>query len=68
MEMGQQFQLLIEAEKFCPNFAKGKKMSRESRQPGRPIMDVWPLSCPITTTFKLTAGMRERERWREGEN
>lgn len=22
-------------------------------------MDVWPLSCPITATFKLTAGMRD---------
>lgn len=59
--------VMTEAEKFCLNFVKEKNMSRESRQQGRPIMDVWPLSCPITTTFKLTAGMRDEETESQGE-
>lgn len=57
--------VLTEAEKFCLNFVKGKKKCLEKAD--SPIMDVWPLSCPITTTFKLTAGMRDGKRERDRE-
>lgn len=50
-----------------PNFARKKKRERKkkrrkngkrhTRQQERPIMDVQPLSCPITNAFKLTAEM-----------